>query len=335
MSQAFALTALTYFGLITVWQIFALGVFLGLVNSFDSTARQALMVEMVDLPENLANAIAINASVFNGARLVGPAIAGIVICVCRNGEWPCFLLNALSYIPVITSLVMMRIARTEVAQRRQGFLDGFNEGIEYVRSSLPIRSLLILVGLIAAMAAPLSVLMPVMAKQVLHGGADTLGLLTASLGVGALAASLFLASRSGVLGLLNIIALGTGGFGVCLGALACSHTAWLSAVILSITGFAMIALFAAVNMVLQTIVDEGKRGRVMSFYTMAFMGVAPLGSVLSGYMASRMGVGATLVFCGAICIAASLVFTAMLPSLRHAMRTIYVRVRGTGRKPEL
>jgi MFS family permease len=284
------------------------------------------MVEMVDRPEDLANAIAINASVFNGARLVGPAIAGIVICVCRDGEWPCFLLNALSYIPVIASLFMMRITRAESAQHRQGFMEGFNEGIEYVAGSLPIRSLLILVSLVAAMAAPLSVLMPVMAKQVLHGGADMLGLLTASLGVGALAASLFLASRKSVLGLLTVIALATGGFGICLGALACSHAVWLSAAILCITGFTMIAQFAAVNMVLQTIVDEGKRGRVMSFYTMAFLGVAPLGSVLSGYMASRMGVAATLVFCGTVCISASLVFTAMLPSLRHAMRTIYVRV---------
>ena len=158
---------------------------------------------------------------------------------------------------------------------RQGIIEGFSEGIDYIAGSLPIRTLLVLLGIVSAMAAPLSVLMPVLAKDVLHGGPHALGLLTASLGIGALGASLFLASRKSVLGLSTVIAVATGGFGVCLAALACSHTVWLSAIILSVTGFSMIAQMAAVNMVLQTIVDEGKRGRVMSFYTMAFVGVAP------------------------------------------------------------
>lgn len=324
MLHAFALMTLTMCGVINVWQIFALGAFAGLVGSFDATARQALMVEMVDRSDDLANAIAINASVFNAARLVGPAIAGVVLSI--GGAWPCFMLNGISFVPVIASLFMMRVRPAVVTTHQQGIWEGFNEGIEYIAGSLPIRTLLVLVALLSAMATPLTVLMPILAQDVLHGGPHTYGLLLGSLGIGALGASLFLASQKSVLGLGKVIAISTGGFGICLGLLACSQTFWLSALILVFTGFSMIAQMAAVNMVLQTIVEEGKRGRVMSFYTMAFVGIAPIGSLATGYMASRLGVAATLIACGAACIASSLVFTAMLPSMRIAMREIYLRV---------
>jgi MFS family permease len=324
MLQAFVLMTLTLTGVVSVWQVILLGALLGLVSAFDSTARQSFVIQMVERHEDLANAIAINSSVFNAARLVGPAVAGFVIGT--FGECPCFLLNGLSYLAVLASLLAMRVWPVAKPVSGMGFFQGLSEGFEYVTGSMPIRTLLVLLGIVAMMSAPLTVLMPVLATRVLHGGPGTLGLLTAALGVGALAASLFLAARKSVLGLKRVIAVATGVFGLGMAGLSLSQTLWISLVLLLVTGFAMVAQMAASNAVLQTIVEENKRGRVMSFYTMAFFGMGPLGSLLSGCLASTLGTTAVFLICGLACVAGSLVFAALLPGLRRAVRPIYVRV---------
>jgi MFS family permease len=323
MFQAFALTALTAAGLVSVWQVILLGSLLGLVSAFDATARQALVVQMIDRREDLANAIAINSSVFNAARLIGPAIAGIVIGM--YGEWPCFLLNGLSYLAVLGSLLAMRIRSFHVVDCEEGLVDGLREGWCYVIRSMPIRTLLALLGLVSMMSAPLTVLMPVLATQILGGGPHTLGWLMAALGIGALAASVALAARKNVVGLDGVIAVCTGLFGLGLVGVALSHNLPLSLLLMAVAGFAMVTQMAATNALLQTIVEEDKRGRVMSFYTLAFFLMGPLGSLLAGCLAGTLGTAATFFIFGAVCVAGSLAFAAVLPALRRAVRTISVR----------
>ena len=322
MIQAFVLMALTLSGMICVWQIMMLGSLLGVLSAFDCTARQAFMVDMVDRAD-LGNAIAINSSVFNAARLLGPAVAGIVIGVC--GEWPCFLLNGLSYLAVLASLLAMRVRPVARPASQAGLVEGLREGIRYVAGSMPIRTILVLLGIMSMMSAPLTVLMPLLATRVLHGGPYMLGMLTASLGAGALAASLFLAARKSVIGLGRVIAVATAAFGLGLAGISLSHSLELSLVLLCLTGFAMVTQMAASNAVLQTIVEEEKRGRVMSFYTLAFFGMGPMGSLLSGAMADSIGISATFLTFGTICLTAAGVFTALLPSFRKEIRPMYVR----------
>ena len=324
MLQAFVLMTLTLTGVVSVWQVILLGALLGLVNAFDSTARQSFVIQMVERHEDLANAIAINSSAFNAARLVGPAIAGFVIGT--FGECPCFLLNGLSYLAVLASLLLMRVRPFVKPVSNLGIVEGFSEGFGYVARSMPIRTLLVLLGIVSMMSAPLMVLMPVLATKVLRGGPRTLGLLTAAMGVGALAASLFLAARKNVLGLGTVIAVATGVFGLGMAGLSLSHTLGISLVLLLVTGFAMVTQMAASNAVLQTIVEESKRGRVMSFYTMAFFGMGPLGSLLAGCLASTLGTAVTFLIFGMVSLTGSLVFAALLPELRRAVRPIYMRV---------
>jgi MFS family permease len=324
MVQAFSLMALTAMGLISVWQVILLGSLLGMINAFETTARQSFVIQMIERHEDLANAIAINSSVYNAARLIGPAIAGFVIGA--FGECPCFLLNGLSYLAVLGSLLAMRVRPVIKPVGHQGIVAGISEGFGYVAASMPIRTILVLLGLVSMMSAPLTVLMPILATEVLHGGAHTLGLLTAAMGVGALTASLFLAARKSVVGLGTVIAAATAMFGLGLAGLSFSHTLWISLVLLLLTGFAMVAQMAASNALLQTIVEENKRGRVMSFYTMAFFGMGPLGSLLAGCLASTLGTAATFLIFGTISMAGSLIFTALLPELRRAVRPIYIRV---------
>jgi MFS family permease len=323
MILAFALAALTLTGTICGWQILLCSVFAGLITGFDVPARQSFLVHMVEQRDDLANAIALNSSMFNAARLIGPAIAGLLIPVL--GEWPCFLMNGLSYLAVLASLAAMHVRPVAVPNREQGMLAGMKEGFGYVCGSPAIRLVLGLLGLVNLMSMPTTILLPLVAIELLHGGADTLGLLTAALGIGALAASLFLAARSSVLGLGRLIAWTSAAFGCGMIVLSFSHLLWLSVLALAGTGFAMIAQMAASNTILQTIVEEDKRGRLMSFYTLAFVGTAPLGSLLSGFLASRIGTTATILLCGLACIGGSVIFAYLLPSLRKAVRPIYVR----------
>jgi MFS family permease len=323
MIQAFALMALTVSGLVSIWQILVLSALLGVVSAFDATARQSFVIDMIDCHDDLGNAIAINSSVFNAARLLGPAVAGMVIGLC--GEWPCFLLNGLSYMAVLASLLAMRVRSVAKPASDVGIVAGLSEGLGYVAASMPIRTILVLLGIVSMMSAPLTVLMPLLATKVLKGGPYTLGLLTAALGAGALSASLVLAARKSVVGLGRVIAVATAAFGLGLAGISYSHSLRLSLVLLLATGFAMVTQMAASNAVLQTIVEEEKRGRVMSFYTLAFFGMGPLGSLLAGALADGIGILPTFLTFGMVCLSAASIFTALLPRLQRRIRPMYIR----------
>jgi MFS family permease len=324
MLQAFALMTLTVTGVVSVWHVILLGSLLGLVSALDCTARQSFVIQMIEGHEDLGNAIAINSSVFNAARAIGPAIAGLLIRLC--GAWSCFLLNGLSYLAVLGSLLAMRVKNVVAPASEMGIFEGLREGFGYIAGSMPIRTLLALLGLVSMASAPLTVLMPVLATKVFHGGAHTVGWLTAALGIGALAASLALAARKSVVGLGSVIAAATGGFGLGLIGLALSRSLPLSLALMGLTGFAMVAQMAATNALLQTIVEENKRGRVMSFYTLAFFGMGPLGSLLAGSLAGTLGTTATFLFFGGVCVAGGAAFGTVVPRLRRTLRPIYVRV---------
>jgi MFS family permease len=324
MCQAIILAVLTLTGSVAVWHVLALSVCMGLVTAFDIPARQAFLIQMVDGRENLTNAIGLNSSMFNGARLIGPAIAGFLIAVV--GEGVCFLLNALSYVAVLAALLAMRLPLQATTKTPKNVTHELIEGFRYAFGFLPIREILMLLALVNLAAMPLTVLLPVFATNVLQGGPDTLGLLTAAMGLGALIGALSLASRKSVLGLGRQIAWASALFGLSLIAFSFSHVLWLSMLLLVICGFAVMMETAASNTILQTIVDDDKRGRVMSFYAMAFLGVAPLGSLLAGGLASRLGAAHVVQLAASMCIVGSLVFAWRLPTLRKFVRPIYRRI---------
>lgn len=321
--QAVALTAIAWTGWVEVWVILALSVGLGVINAFDIPTRQAFLTDLIERPEDLANAIALNSSLFNGARLIGPALAGFVIAA--TGEWFCFLLNALSYVAVLAALAAIRVRERRRPSERLPVLEGLKEGMSYAFRFAPIRSLLLLVGLVSFMSMPLSVLMPLFADNVLGGGASTLGELTAAQGLGALAGALYLASRKSILGLGRWIAAGAATVGLGMAAFSWITEFWLACAVLLIVGGAMMVQMAASNTIVQTIVDEDKRGRVMSLYTLAFIGMAPLGSLAAGGLASRIGAPGAMRVCGAACVLGGLLFASQLPRLRAAIRPVYVR----------
>jgi len=324
MVQAFILAALTLTGTVEVWHIVVLGAFLGCVNAMDIPVRQSFLFEMVERKDNLANAIALNALMFNSARLVGPSFAGVVVVV--FGEGVCFLINALSFLAVIASLLAMRIKAKEIRSEKVHVVAGLKEGLSYAFGFLPIRMILSLLGIISLMGMSYVVLMPVFARDILGGGPETLGFLVASTGVGALIATLYLASRKTVIGMGRLIPSSAALFAAGLILFSLSRVLWLSACLLAVTGFGMMVNMAASNTILQTIADDDKRGRVMSFYTVAFMGMAPIGSLAAGALASRIGVTNTLVAGGAICFLAAFIFALKLPLLRKAIHPIYRKI---------
>src|SRR5713101_2612297 len=298
MVQATALAILTLTGVIEIWHILVLSLFLGLINAFDIPTRQAFLLEMVKNREDLGNAIALNSSMFNGARLIGPAIAGVVIAAV--GEGICFLLNAVSFIAVIAALLAMNIPPRHKEDQRVGVLEGFKEGLLYAFGFSPIRSILLLLALVSVMGMPYTVLMPVVAGKILHGGPHTLGFLMGSIGLGALTGAMYLASRKTIVGLGRWIPTAATIFGSGLIAFSFSRVLWLSMLLLFVAGFGLMVQMASSNTILQTISEDNKRGRVMSFYAMAFMGMAPFGSLLAGSLASKIGVPATLSVNGAL-----------------------------------
>ena len=325
MAQALVLAALTLSGIIEVWHIIALGVVLGCVNSFDMPVRQSFVIDMVEGKEILGNAIALNSLQFNVARLIGPSIAGILIAIW--GEGVCFLINGLSFIAVIWSLAAMRVPlRGEASPKNYKVMEGIREGFDYASKSIPIRYILLLLSVVSVTGASYVVLMPVFARDIIGGGPETLGFLMSSAGIGALGATFYLASRKTVRGLGRFIAISAFLSAISLAAFSFSKSLAVSMTVLAVTGFGVMAHMAASNIILQTIADDDKRGRVMSFYTMAFIGTAPIGSLLSGIMANRIGASNTLLVCAAICIAASAVFANKLPSIRQAIRPIYKRM---------
>jgi MFS family permease len=324
MLQALLLAILTLTGNISVWYIFPLSALLGIINAFDVPTRQSFLSEMVDEKEDLANAIALNSSMFNSARLIGPAIAGILIAII--GEGFCFLLNALSFIAVIFSLMLMKITPRIKTIQDQGVFQGIIEGLRYAWGFKPIRNILMLLALMSVIGMPYTVLMPVFAKDILHGGSHTLGFLASSAGLGALLGALFLASRKNVIGLGRWISYASGIFGVGLLMLSFSKSLLLSLIILFLIGFGMMVQMASSNTIIQTIVDDDKRGRVMSFYTMAFLGMAPIGSLLAGSLASKIGTPTTILISGIACILGALLFSKQLPAIRKLIRPIYVKL---------
>jgi MFS family permease len=323
--QSLAMAILALSGLIKIWQVIALSVFQGLVNAFDMPARQAFVVEMVERREDLANAIALNSSMVNAARLLGPSIGGVIIAAVGEG-W-CFMIDAISYLAVIASLLAMTITpRMLKATQEANIFEQLREGWIYATRFAPIRNILLLLALVSLVGMPYTVLMPVIANDVLHGGPNTLGLLMAASGVGALIGAMFLAARRSVLGLGKFIPITAAAFGAGLIAFSFSRMVWLSLLLMIVTGLGFMVQMAVSNTVLQTIVDEDKRGRVMSFYTMAFMGTAPFGSLLAGTVAERIGAPHTLLFGGIGCILGALWFAQSLPALRRDVRPIYVRI---------
>jgi MFS family permease len=283
--------------------------------------RQAFMVQMVEDRADLGNAIAINSSMVNVARLIGPSLAGMVIAVSSEG-W-CFLIDGISYIAVIVSLLMMRLNIPAVRRAATSTWTELKEGWDYVTQFLPIRTILLLFAVISLMGMPFIVLMPIFAAQVLHGGPHTFGFLMAANGVGALISAISLAARKSVRGLIRIIPVAAAVFGVGLIGFGFSHTFWLSMIMVLIAGMGMMQGMAASNTIIQTLVTEDKRGRVMSYYTMAFVGMAPFGSLLAGSLAHAFGAPWTVIVNGAAVLLGAAWFTSRLPSLRKVVRPIY------------
>lgn len=324
MVQAFALAFLYLSGHIQVWHIVVLSVVLGIINAFDVPVRQSFMIEMVEKKEDLANAIALNSSMVNGARLLGPSIAGLLIALTNEGV--CFFLNGFSYLFVIASLLLMKIAPRVITKKDKHVFREMKEGFSYTFGFPPIRYIILLLALVSLTAMPYTVLMPVVAREVLHGGSHTYGFLMGASGLGALLGALFLASRKNVLGLDKVIALAAALFGVSLIAFSFSRFFALSLGLMIFIGLGMMLQMASSNTIIQTIVDDDKRGRVMSFYTMAFMGTAPFGSFLAGSLASKLGAPITLLIGGSVCVLGALVFSRLLPRLKESVRPTYVKM---------
>lgn len=306
MLQSALLAVFALTGTATVWHVLVLGAFQGLINAFDTPARQSFVIEMVESRDDLPNAIALNSSMVNGARLVGPSIAGVLIAAAGEG-W-CFTVDAVSYLAVLASLLAMRIKPRPPRPAGKRVLVELRDGFRYVAGAPTIRALLLLLAFVSLTGVPYMVLMPIFAGDVLHGGPHTLGLLTASIGVGAVSGALWLASRRGLVGLGRVVPLAGATFGAGLIAFACSRTLWLSMPLLAVTGGGMMIQMAASNTLLQTEVEDDKRGRVMSFYTMAFFGMMPLGSLLAGLLGARIGAPRTVVVGGVATLFAVLLF---------------------------
>lgn len=324
MAQSLALAALTLTDTITLPWIFALTLFQGLVSAIEIPTRQSLVVRMIDDRADLSNAIALNSSNFNGARLIGPAIAGAVVSAV--GEGYCFLIDGLSYLAVIAGLFAMRLPPEPVRPPRRDIVAELVDGWQYIRQSTPIRSLLIFLGLVGICSAPYSTLTPLVAGDLLGGGAHTLGFLMAATGIGALACAVRLVLRSSVIGLGRTMATAVAVFGVCCALLGLSSHLLVSMTLMTATGYGLMYQVVATNTIVQTIVDDDRRGRVMSFYTIALAGSGPVGALLGGSLAARIGVQATYVVSGAACAAAALWFWRQLPAIREAIRPRYVEL---------
>jgi MFS family permease len=319
--QSLVLAALTISHRITIAEVIALSVFQGLINAFDMPVRQSFLVQMVESRSDLGNAIALNSSMVNVARLIGPALAGIVIGAV--GEGYCFLLDGFSYFAVIATLLLMRLTVVPPTKPAMSMFHQLHEGWTYVVHFSPIRTILTLFAIMSLMGMPYLILMPIFATEVLRGGPHTLGWLLGSSGLGALASAVALALKKSVRGLTSAIqraAFFAGAGLICFGF---SRNLWISLLFMAVTGFGLMQGLAASNTVIQTLVPEDKRGRVMSFYTVAFVGMAPFGSLLAGELAHRFGAPHTVIFTGACCLAGAAWFTTQLKPIRNVMRPIY------------
>jgi MFS family permease len=327
---ALILAGLTLTGVVTVREIFALAIVLGVVNAFDLPGRQSFIVDMVG-KEHLMNAIALNSSMFNAARIIGPAVAGIMVA--RIGEGWCFFANGVSYVAVIIGLFMMRLPAPKPLAAPASPLAHIMEGFRFVRHTAPIRALLLLLGLVSLVAMPYTVLMPLFADRILHGGARTLGILMGATGVGALLGALTLASRRGVSGLGRWVALSCAGFGISLVLFSFSRVFWLSAALLLPVGFCMMLQMSSSNTLIQAMVPDHLRGRVMAVYSMMFMGMAPLGALLGGALADRLGAPVTVATGAVAAIGGAAFFGLHLPKIRVEGRRLIIAQTAVGGEP--
>jgi MFS family permease len=324
MLQAFVLTWLYYAGTIAVWHIVVLSVIMGIFNAFDVPSRQAFVVDLVERKEDLGNAIALNSLMFNGARLIGPSVAGVLLA--SAGEGICFLINTISYLFVIASLIFMKVPSREKVKSTTHIFKDMKDGFNYAFGFGPIKHLILLLAVVGLMTMPYTVLMPVFAKEILHGGSHTFGFLMGAAGFGALLGGLYLAARKTILRLGRLVPFAAALSGIGLIAFSLSRYFPLSMLLMVIAGLGMMLHTASSNTILQTIVDEDKRGRVMSFYTMAIMGTAPFGSLMAGWLAKIIGTPNTILAGGIVCIAGALFFFRKLPELRNIVRPVYVKM---------
>ncbi|HEX3353524.1 MAG TPA: MFS transporter [Terriglobales bacterium] len=322
MLQSLALAVLTLSRHITIQEIIWLSAFQGLINAFDMPGRQAFLVQMVDDKQDLGNAIALNSSMVNLARLVGPSLAGAVIAI--SGEGYCFLIDGISYLAVIASLLAMRVDSAAAKRTSDSMLVQLKEGWAYVSGFAPVRTILLLFAVVSLMGWPFTVLMPIFAGKILQGGPHTLGFLMGAVGIGALVSAISLALRKTVLGLGRMIPISTAAFGAGLILFGMSRVLWLSLLLMLVCGFGMMQQMAASNTIIQTIVDDSKRGRVMSFYAVAFVGMAPFGSLLAGALAHAIGAPRTVMLSGICCLLGAAWFATRLKTIRKLIRPIYM-----------
>lgn len=322
MLQALIMTLLVMFNLIEVWHIVVLSIVFGTISAFDAPARQSLVIDLIDNPDDLGNAIALNSAIFNGARIIGPAIAGITIAAV--GEGICFLLNTLSFVAVIISLCLIKIPVRIKSINHVRFRESFTEGFHYTFQSVPIRTLIAMLAIISLFGLTFIVLLPAYAKEILHGGSDTLGYLMSAMGAGALLAALYMAARKSVLGLAKVIASSVSLMGLAVVLASFSGNLYFSLIVFFFGGLGMVLSLSSINTMLQTIADEDKRGRVMSFYAMALMGTAPIGNLIAGSIASAIGIPYTILICGTITLFSGLWFELNRKSFRKYVRPIYV-----------
>lgn len=330
MFLALLLAGLTLTARVQVWHVFALATLLGVVNAFDVPARQSFVVEMVGR-EDLVNAIALNSTIFNGARMIGPAVAGLLIEAAGEG-W-CFFANGISYVAVIVGLLMMTMTAKPRVLPPGSALASMVEGFRYVKRTGPVRALLLLLGLTSLVGIPYAVLMPIFAKEILHGGPRGYGILMSAIGVGALAGALTLAAKKSTRGLSRWVALSAAGFGLGLVLFSLSRSFWFSAALLLPVGFSVMVETASSNTLIQLLVPDSLRGRVMAVYSMMLMGMAPLGSLLAGMLAQHLGAAITVALGGIVCVVGAVVFGAHLPALRQEARQIIVALQAAGGEP--
>jgi len=322
MLQALVMALLVLFNLIEVWHIIVLSIVFGFITAFDAPARQSMVPDLIDDPNDLGNAIALNSATFNGARLVGPAIAGIIIAIV--GEGICFLLNALSFAAVIIALMQIKIQAKQVTINPVNFKESFTQGFHYTFQSMPIRTLIIILTILSAVGLSYIVLLPAYAKEILHGGPDTLGYLMSAMGAGAVIGAIYMAARKSVLGLGKIISASIGVLGLSIVLASFSEKVYFSLIVFFFGGFSMVLSLSSINTMLQTLANGDMRGRVMSFYAMALMGTSPLGNLLSGTIASGIGIPLTLLIAGIITVLSGIWFGLNLKSFRKYVHPIYI-----------
>ena len=324
MIQSLTLAVLALTGVVNIWHLIFLSLFQGIVNAFDAPARQAFVPEMIERKEDLANAIAINAAMFNGARLIGPAAAGVVLGAYSAGI--CFLIDGISYIAVIIALLAMKLQPQTIKPVSGNALQRLKEGFAYTFGFAPIRAIILLLALVSFWGMQYTVLVPIFATKILNGGPDALGFLMAASGIGALFGAVYLSTRKSIVGIGKIIAYSPALLGIAIVGFAVSRVMWISLLMMLLSGVGFILQFASSNTFLQTIVEDDKRARVLSIYTMAFFGVIPFGNLFAGGLANYIGAPNTLILSGVICILGSIYFSRQLPSLKPLVQPIYAKL---------